>query len=143
MDKSLDEVKDKPELLDSMAMVFDPASQNKFVYGLFFDVNSPQRQEIIDCQIRKAKLMGQIFDETSAAKNSPFFLPEVVQHFMAILEGTHSCRDAFAQTLLCNHIVRGMNKMVQMLQSRYLQFLSQLNLSKSFLAYILAGASTQ
>ena len=67
---------------------FDPTSKNKIVYGLYYDANNPERQEIIACEVSECKFVRDLNDAVllTAAKNSPFYDVDVVKHFMQILQ---------------------------------------------------------
>ena len=66
---------------------FDPSGRRKIAFGLYFDPNNPERQEIIDCNVRQCKFVRDINDAVllTSAKCSPFYDKEVVAHFMSIL----------------------------------------------------------
>ena len=141
-EKDYTQAKNKPQDLE-FSLEFDPANSKRFVYGLYYDPNSPERQEIIDVQSRSTKFVRDINDVLllNAAKNSPFYDPEIVRHFLSILQGKLSCELSFTQQLLRNYIVRGINNMVQILHNKYLQVLGEAGLSKEILAFIVKGAS--
>ena len=65
----------------------------------------------------------------------------MARHFLSILQGRVTCSTPFAQSLLRNYIVRGFDNMIQILHSKYIQFLSEHGLSKDFLAYVVKGAA--
>ena len=108
-------------------------------YGLYYDANSPELQEIIDCKARECKFVRDINDSAvlTAAKNSPFFDMDVVRHFLKILSGTVTCDLEFKQRLLCNYLVRGFNNMIVIMHNKFIQFLSEAGLSKELLSYIM------
>ena len=87
-DTEYTQAKNKPQDL-RFSLDFDPGSKRKIAYGLYYDPNNPERQEIIDCKVRECKYVRDLNDAMllTAAKNSPFFDAGVVQHFMKILKG--------------------------------------------------------
>ena len=98
-EKPYNEAKLRPrELYDNFSPEFDPSSPKKYIYGLYYDANSPERQEIIDCEARQAKFVRDINDllKLTAAKSSPFFNIDVARHFLNILQGNVTCTSAFA-----------------------------------------------
>jgi len=105
--------KNKPGDIE-LALEFDHANSKKFVYGLFYDPNSPERQEIIDCQAREAKFVRDLNDVLimNAAKNSPFSDAKVVGHFLEILNGGVEGKMTFFDKILRNYIIRGFNNMI-------------------------------
>ena len=78
--------KKKPSDID-LGLEFDHVNNKKFVYGLFYDPNSPERQEIIDCKASQAKFVRDLNDVLimNAAKNSPFSDARVVGHLLKLL----------------------------------------------------------
>lgn len=120
-DKDYNKSKTKPADLEC-SLHFDPTRDSKYVYGLYYDANSPERQEIIDCATREAKFVRNINDVVllGAAKNSPFNNAEVAQHFMKILKDEVVCSSPFVQKLLKNCITRGFNNMVEIMHSKYI-----------------------
>ena len=112
-DKDYTASKNNAQGLDC-GLEFDPANSRSVVYGLYFDANSPERQEIIDCKARETQFVRDISEAhlLNAARNSPFFQEDVIAHFLQILQGTVTCGAAFTQSLLVNYIIRGMNNMI-------------------------------
>ena len=135
--------KNKPGDIE-LALEFDHANSKKFVYGLFYDPNSPERQEIIDCQAREAKFVRDLNDVLimNAAKNSPFSDAKVVGHFLKILNGGVEGKMTFFDKILRNYIIRGFNNMILIQHNKYIQFLNEIGLSKDLLSFIVKGAST-
>ena len=136
-DKQYNKAKNKPHELD-FTLDFDPSNQRKIVYGLYYDPNSPERQEIIDVQSRSTTFVRDISDVflLSAAKNSPFYDPDIVRHLLSILQGKVHCHQGFLEQILRGYIVRGINNMVQILHNKYLQMLQEAGLSREIFAYI-------
>ena len=77
----------------------------------------------------------------SAAKNSPFYNPDIVRHLLSILQGKVHCQQGFLEQILRGYIVRGINNMVQILHNKYLQMLQEAGLSREIFAYIVQSAS--
>ena len=73
-DKGYDSSKNRPEGM-TWDLEFDPTSQKQYIYGLYYDSNSPERQEIIECRSREAKFVRDINDVRilNAARKSPFY----------------------------------------------------------------------
>ena len=112
------------------------------MYGLYFDVNSPERQEVIDCQARQVKFVRDISENMSylSAINSPFNNKDVVRHLVGILEGKVQCKNSYSASILRNYIIRGFDSMIRSMHSQYISFLADAGLSKDLLACIIKGA---
>ena len=141
VEKSLRDMKSKPAELD-YGLDFDPTGDKKYVYGLYFDVNSPERQEVIDCQAIKVKFVRDISENQAylSAINSPFNNAEVVKHLVGILDGKIKCKNQYSASILRNYIIRGFDSMIRSLHSQYVAFLATNGLSKDLLACIVKGA---
>ena len=86
--KSLNDFKPKPAEF-VCELDFEEPSSKKYVFGLYYDFNSPERQEIIDCEVQQVKLVRDVSNHLTllTAKNSLLNSPDVVQQFVSILKG--------------------------------------------------------
>ena len=136
--------KNSPSRL-ACSLEFDPAGAKSYVYGLYYDANAPERQGIISCRAREVQVVRDINDVRllNAAMKSPFYNPELIRHFVQILQGNVTCDLPFTQSLLRGYIIRGFDNMVQILHSKYITLLKEAGVGKDLVSLIVQGASQE